>query len=82
MNKLVKSLLAAGLMLGIANSALAQDKLKLGYLVKQPEEPWFQTEWAFADKAGKDLGFGRCSLYVLASIFTPPDNQDLALFGS
>lgn len=25
---------------------------------------------------------GRCSLYVLASIFTPPDNQDLALFGS
>ena len=26
--------------------------------------------------------FRRCSLYVLASIFTPPDNQDLALFGS
>jgi ABC-type sugar transport system substrate-binding protein len=25
-------------------------------LVKQPEEPWFQTEWKFADKAGKDLG--------------------------
>jgi len=25
---------------------------------------------------------GRCSPYVLASIFTPPDNQDLALFGS
>lgn len=25
--------------------------------VKQPEEPWFQTEWKFADKAGKDLGF-------------------------
>ncbi len=20
------------------------------------EEPWFQTEWKFADKAGKDLG--------------------------
>ncbi|BFU59641.1 MULTISPECIES: arabinose ABC transporter substrate-binding protein [Rodentibacter] len=30
--------------------------IKLGYLVKQPEEPWFQTEWAFADKAAKDLG--------------------------
>ncbi|SIP90609.1 L-arabinose-binding protein [Aeromonas sp. RU39B] len=57
MNKLVKSLLAAGLMLGMANSALAAEALKLGYLVKQPEEPWFQTEWAFADKAGKDLGF-------------------------
>ena len=26
---------------------------KLGFLVKQPEEPWFQTEWKFADKAGR-----------------------------
>lgn len=33
------------------------DTLKLGYLVKQPEEPWFQTEWAFADKAAKKYDF-------------------------
>ncbi len=33
------------------------DTLKLGYLVKQPEEPWFQTEWNFAEKAGKEYGF-------------------------
>lgn len=33
------------------------DTLKLGYLVKQPEEPWFQTEWAFADKAAKQYDF-------------------------
>jgi len=33
------------------------DGVKLGYLVKQPEEPWFQTEWAFADKAGEQMGF-------------------------
>ncbi|QOF68985.1 arabinose ABC transporter substrate-binding protein [Actinobacillus sp. GY-402] len=32
------------------------EPIKLGFLVKQPEEPWFQTEWAFADKAAKDLG--------------------------
>ena len=57
MNKMVKSLIAAGLALGMANTAFAAEKLKLGYLVKQPEEPWFQTEWAFADKAGKDLNF-------------------------
>jgi ABC-type sugar transport system, periplasmic component len=57
MNKMVKNLIAAGLALGIANSAFAAEKLKLGYLVKQPEEPWFQTEWAFADKAGKDMNF-------------------------
>ncbi|OOF59080.1 arabinose ABC transporter substrate-binding protein [Rodentibacter myodis] len=34
----------------------SSETIKLGYLVKQPEEPWFQTEWAFADKAAKDLG--------------------------
>ena len=25
---------------------------------------------------------GRCSLYVLLTIFTPPDSQDFALLGS
>lgn len=30
--------------------------MKLGFLARQPEKPWFQTEWCFADKAGKDLG--------------------------
>ncbi|MGC6744766.1 hypothetical protein ACP0HM_08680 [Escherichia coli] len=40
----------------MSQSAMAEN-LKLGFLVKQPEEPWFQTEWKFADKAGKDLGF-------------------------
>jgi len=57
MNKIVKSMIAVGFALGIANSAFSAEALKLGYLVKQPEEPWFQTEWTFADKAGKDLGF-------------------------
>lgn len=33
------------------------DAVKLGYLVKQPEEPWFQTEWSFAEKAGQEYGF-------------------------
>jgi L-arabinose transport system substrate-binding protein len=32
-------------------------KVKVGYLVKQPEEPWFQTEWAFAQKAADENGF-------------------------
>jgi L-arabinose transport system substrate-binding protein len=31
--------------------------VKIGFLVKQAEEPWFQTEWAFAEKAGKEHGF-------------------------
>src|SRR5580658_63438 len=30
--------------------------LKLGFIVKQPEEPWFQLEWKFADEAAKKYG--------------------------
>ena len=33
------------------------DVLKLAFLVKQPEEPWFQAEWIFADKAAADYNF-------------------------
>src|SRR4051812_40535387 len=32
-------------------------KIKLGFLVKQPEEPWFQLEWKFADQAAQKDGF-------------------------
>ena len=35
----------------------AESKVKIGFLVKMPEEPWFQNEWKFADLAGKELGF-------------------------
>jgi L-arabinose transport system substrate-binding protein len=39
-------------------------KIKLGYLVKQPEEPWFQVEWQFAEKAAQELGFDLVKLAV------------------
>ncbi|WP_112313005.1 arabinose ABC transporter substrate-binding protein [Pseudogemmobacter bohemicus] len=52
--------LAAGLGLstvaGFATSAMAED-VKIGFIVKQPEEPWFQDEWKFADQAGAEKGF-------------------------
>ncbi|MEO7598887.1 MAG: arabinose ABC transporter substrate-binding protein [Opitutus sp.] len=32
--------------------------IKIGFLVKLPEDPWFQLEWKFAEEAAKDLGFG------------------------
>ena len=54
MNKTLRTLLLAGATLLMAGQASAAEKM--GFLVKQPEEPWFQTEWAFADKAGKDFG--------------------------
>ncbi|MDR1486714.1 MAG: substrate-binding domain-containing protein [Deltaproteobacteria bacterium] len=55
--KCLRGFLAVLCLVGLwALPALAQDKIKIGFLVKQAEEPWFQTEWAFADKAGADLG--------------------------
>ncbi|MDY4279827.1 MAG: arabinose ABC transporter substrate-binding protein [[Pasteurella] mairii] len=51
----VSACLVAGLTTTPVYSS-SSEIIKLGYLVKQPEEPWFQTEWAFADKAAKNLG--------------------------
>jgi len=46
------------LALALAFSGFASaEEVKIGFLVKQAEEPWFQTEWAFAEKAGKEHGF-------------------------
>ncbi|MEI8633777.1 hypothetical protein P4S72_20195 [Vibrio sp. PP-XX7] len=52
-------LLSAMLLSASANAFFGNndDGIKLGYLVKQPEEPWFQTEWNFAEKAGKKYNF-------------------------
>lgn len=36
----------------------------------------------FVAIAGTGPMLGRCSLYVLLTIFTPPDSQDFALLGS
>ncbi|RZJ02816.1 MAG: arabinose ABC transporter substrate-binding protein, partial [Rubrivivax sp.] len=35
----------------------AAEPVKIGFLVKQAEEPWFQDEWKFAEQAAKDKGF-------------------------
>jgi L-arabinose transport system substrate-binding protein len=32
-------------------SDAAAGKIKIGFIVKQPEEPWFQLEWRFAQQA-------------------------------
>ena len=67
MHKFTKALAAIGLAAVMSQSAIAEN-LKLGFLVKQPEEPWFQTEWKFADKAGKDLGKVRISRSFLPKL--------------
>jgi L-arabinose transport system substrate-binding protein len=53
-------ILAAACLVAAASAAAAPGvakKVKIGFLVKQPEEPWFQNEWKFADEAGRDFGF-------------------------
>jgi L-arabinose transport system substrate-binding protein len=35
----------------------ASDKIRLGFLVKMPEESWFQNEWKFAQRAADKYGF-------------------------
>ena len=32
-------------------------RVRIGFLVKQPEEQWFQDEWRFATMAARDKGF-------------------------
>lgn len=54
------ALLALGLLTFtgfVREAAAAAAPVKIGFLVKQPEEPWFQLEWKFADQAAKALGF-------------------------
>jgi L-arabinose transport system substrate-binding protein len=42
---------------GATSTPTPAARLKLGFLVKQPEEPWFQFEWKGAEKAGAQYGF-------------------------
>ena len=40
-----------------ATPAKGGARIKIGFLVKQPEEPWFQFEWQGADQAATRYGF-------------------------
>lgn len=40
-----------------AAGGAASGKIKIGFLVKQPEEPWFQFEWKGANAAARQHGF-------------------------
>src|SRR6218665_3788659 len=49
---------ALGMVLAsIGTAAQAADEPKIGFLVKQAEEPWFQDEWKFAEQAAREKGF-------------------------
>jgi L-arabinose transport system substrate-binding protein len=51
-------LLLVGLMgLSACRPSGDPDRVRIGFIVKQPEEPWFQMEWQFAEMAGREYGF-------------------------
>ena len=54
-----RTLIAAATLCLMAAATLAHaaDPVKIGFLVKQAEEPWFQDEWRYAEQAAKDKGF-------------------------
>ena len=58
------ALRSAAAALCLMSAAHAADAVKIGFLVKQAEEPWFQDEWRYAEQAAKDKGFALVKIGV------------------
>ena len=70
--KIALGLKALALALALsACSSGSNEEVKIGFVVKQPEEPWFQDEWKYAEQAAKDKGF------TLVKIGAPDGGQVL-----
>lgn len=65
-----------------ASASAAPAKIKIGFLVKQPEEPWFQYEWKGADKAAAQYGFEVMKLGVPDGEKTMAAIDNLAVAGA
>lgn len=59
-----------------ASVVRAADPVKIGFLVKQPEKPWFQDEWKFAEIAAKAKGF------TLVKMPVPTDEKAMSAIDS
>jgi len=55
---------------GCGDSQPAEKEIRLGFLVKMPEELWFQNEWRFAQQCADKYGFGLIKIGV-------PDGEKL-----
>jgi L-arabinose transport system substrate-binding protein len=53
----IATLAVGALSAPLVSRSIADENIKIGFLVKQPEEPWFQDEWRFAEEAAKEKGF-------------------------
>jgi L-arabinose transport system substrate-binding protein len=79
-----KNILVAVVASLVAASAAfaASTKTKIGFLVKQPEEPWFQSEWKGAEKAAAKYGFEVVKLGVTDGEKTIAAIDNLAAVGA
>jgi len=57
---------------GCKDKQESRQKIRIGFLVKKPEEAWFQDEWKFAQQCADDYGF------ELAKIGTPDGEKVLS----
>ncbi|MDX3927662.1 MAG: arabinose ABC transporter substrate-binding protein [Shinella sp.] len=55
--RFLKAAVLAGTVAVMAATSVFAADVKIGFIVKQPEEPWFQDEWKFAQVAAKEKGF-------------------------
>ncbi|MXN76606.1 substrate-binding domain-containing protein [Burkholderia sp. 4701] len=56
-NTLVLACASLALFGGAPARAADSADVKIGFLVKQPDDPWFQDEWRFAEQAARDRHF-------------------------
>src|SRR2546423_1232329 len=54
---LILTITGCGKQTGTEKPSSSSESIKLGFIVKQPEEPWFQLEWKFADEAARKNNF-------------------------
>ena len=88
--RLLFPLLVLGLIAGCSKKsdsastgpATPPDKVKIGFLVKQPEEPWFQYEWKGAAKAAAQYGFEVMELGVQDGEKTMAAIDNIAVAGA
>jgi len=67
---------------GNASTAPSTSGVKIGFIVKKPDEPWFQLEWKFADQAATDDGFQLIKLPATDSTAVIPAIDNAATQGA
>ncbi|HTQ09239.1 MAG TPA: substrate-binding domain-containing protein [Fimbriimonadaceae bacterium] len=63
-------------------SGPANASTKVAFIVKKPDEPWFQLEWRFADQAAKDDSFQLIKLPATDSTAVIPAIDNAAAQGA